>query len=274
MNSLRPLFFAALLSLLALVTVPARAQSSTTTTTSGSSPVLVYKISFTDMGDSINFRSYQGGYLVFDVGYTGSNTGTVILTQVVGGVRKYYTIANYGQMFYATKGNTVKAVFTGNKSTTAGSSTTTTTSSTSTTASATTTIFMYGVGDADKQLDLDLRNGDANVSIATEIDGYGIFTDSQEDLPFATAAGEDVGTAGAVSLHLKYDEGLSSFSEKNNTSRTAMVTKIQQDLAKQNYTNGDAATTTTGAGSNTGTGSNSGNTGGTGTGSGTGNTGR
>lgn len=273
MNSRFPRLFAAALTALALLAATTHAQTSSTTST-GSSPVLVYKIDFSTMGDSINFRSYQGGYLVFDVGYTGSNTGTVILTQVLGGVRKYYTIANYGQMFYATKGNNTKAVFSGNKSTTAGSSTTTTTSSTATTtASATTTIFMYGIGDADKKLDLELRNGEANIAIASELDGYGIFTDSQEDLPFASASGEDVGTAGAVALHLKYDEGLSTFSEKNNTTRTAMVTKIQQELAKDSYVNGDAATTTTGTGGNTGSNTGSG-TGGTGTGTGTGTSGR
>jgi hypothetical protein len=270
MNSRLPRLFAATLTAFVLLAATAHAQTSSTTTT-GSSPVLVYKIDFSTMGDSINFRSYQGGYLVFDVGYTGSNTGTVILTQVLGGVRKYYTIANYGQMFYATKGNNTKAVFSGNKSTAAGSSTTTTTSSTATsTASATTTIFMYGIGDADKKLDLELRNGEANLAIASELEGYGIFTDSQEDLPFASASGEDVGTAGTVSLHLKYDEGLSTFSEKNNTTRTAMVTKIQQELVKDGYVNGDAATTTTGTGTGTGTGS----TGGTGTGTGTGTSGR
>lgn len=248
--------------------------SSTTATSSGPSPVLVYKLTFTSMGDSINFRSYQGGYIVFDVGISGSNAGTVVLTQIVGGARKYYTIKDYGQMFFATKGKEVKAVMTGNKSTTPGTTTSGSTTSTSSAAAATTSIFMYAIGSASDQLDLDLRNGSANVTIAKSMKGYGIFCDSQEDLPFASAAGEDVGTAGAVSLTLAYDEGLSTFSEKNNSDRATMITKIQTQLANESYTNGDATTTATGSSSSSKTSSSSSSSSGTGSGSGTGTTGR
>ena len=247
MNSRFFRFLALTVVTIALGGLPAKSQTTSATTSTGSSPVLVYKLSFVNMGDSVNFRSYQGGYLIFDVGIGGYNTGTVILTQVTGGVRKYYTIKDYGQMFYATKGGATKAVLTGNKSTTPGSTTSGTTTSASTTSAATTTIFMYAIGDATSKLELDVRNGAANLAIAKELTGFGIFCDSQEDLPFANAAGEDVGTAGAVSLTLKFDEGLTTFSEENNTTRTDMVTKIQTQLADQDYTNGDATTATTGA---------------------------
>ena len=212
---------------------PANAQTT-------SSPVLVYKMEFGKAEDSINFRSYQSGYLVVDAGATGTNTASVILTQVVGGVRNFYYLADYAQMFYAKSSGSVKAVVTGTKTTKPG---TTTTGGTTTTTTATTSQFIYATGDAGEEKTIELVNGEANVSIAALLEGYGIFCDSQEDLPFATAAGENVGTAGMVTLKLRYDEGQSEAAQKQNQDRVATITAIAKDLANDGYVGGDTAST-------------------------------
>ena len=224
--------FAALATLTGWV-APAVAQTTntpSTTATAPSGPVLVYRLTFRPLGDSINFRAYQGGYYVADIANGESNSGTLILTQVLGGTRKYYTLSNYGALFYGVKGGERKAIFSGAKTTTTP---------------ALTNITFQAVGEISKTQNIELPGGDYKAAIATKLEGVGIFADSQEDLPFASAQGQDLGTAGMVNVTLTLQDGLTENSLKTNISRTAMVTQLQGQLIDQDYTTGDATSTTT-----------------------------
>lgn len=203
---------------------PATAQTSTAPV----GPVLVYRLSFRPLGGTINFRSYQGGYYVADIANSsGANSGTLILTQASGSTRKYYTLANFGPVIYAIKGNERKAIFTGTKQTTSP---------------AITNITFYALGDTTKTGDFKFINGNAKIAYATKLEGTALFVDSQEDLPFAAAPGADLGTAGSVAVTLTLQEGLTERSRVAFVSRNSMVTILQQELAEQKYTNGDAPT--------------------------------
>jgi hypothetical protein len=210
--------FAALLGWAA----PASAQTTTTT-----SPVLVYRLSFKASSDSINFHNYQGGYYVSDV--TGG-VGTMILTKVLGGTRKYYTLTNYGAIFYGLKGKERKAIMTGSKT------------NTSTVIS---NITFQAMGNATKSSDYQFANGEFQGVFATKLEGVALFADSQEDLPFAGGAGADIGTAATVSVTFTLQDGLTELSRKSNITRTAMITQLKNQLADQDYSNGDTTTLVT-----------------------------
>ena len=202
---------------------PASAQ---TTTPVG--PVLVYRLTFAPTGDSINFRSYQGGYYVADMANSGGNSGTLILTQVLGGARKYYTLATFGGFFYALDGGARKAVFSGSKTTTSP---------------ALSNITFFATGASTRQAEFKFINGDADLHFANKLQGVALFSDSLEDLPFVSAAGTaDQGTAASMNLTLTLQEGLSERSRKDSIARNAMVTLLQNQLLDQKYSNGDAAT--------------------------------
>ncbi len=209
------------LSLLLLAGFGRTASAQTTTTPTG--PVLVYKLTFRALPDNISFRPYQGGYYVADIANTSGNSGTLILTQVVGKVRKYYTFVNFGQLFNALKSGDSKAIMSGTRTTTSP---------------AYTNITFYGTGNAEKSEEYKLQNGELKLAIANELNGYALFVDSQEDMPFVMAPGQDIGTAGAMNVSLRYSQGHSEQSAKGSISRTAMVTTIQNQLKEQGYVSG------------------------------------
>lgn len=197
---------------------PAAAQTTTTT-----GPVLVYRLSFKPLGNSINFRSYQGGYYVADLANGSSNNGTLILTQVLGGVRRFYMFNNFGPIVYALKGEERKAIFTGTRQTTTP---------------AITNITFYAVGETNKNGDFKFTNGTGKFAYATKLEGYGLFVDSQEDMPFASAPGANIGTAGSVGVTLTLQEGMTERSRIGSVNRTTMVANLLLELAEQKYSPG------------------------------------
>ncbi len=206
----------------------ARVQAQTTTTTTNAAPVLVYRVQFTGVESSLNFRGFSGGYYIADVNNGASNSGTLILTQSVGSTRRYYQINNFGALFYGSNGKDTQAIVVGN-----------TTSIASTTVSATRTITFFLMGEATDKVELELVNGTINMSIAKELKGRAIFCDSQEDQPFVLAPGQAVGTAAEVSCTFKYDEGQSKYSEQRSAGRADMITKIINELKSDKYVVGN-----------------------------------
>jgi hypothetical protein len=193
-------------------------------------PVLVYRVQFNEVLSSINFRGFSGGYYIADVNNGASDSGTLILLQVVGNNRHYYSLTNFGQMFFASDGRTPKALVVGNA-----------TSVASTTVAATRTITFFLSSEAKNQIKLDLKlsNGPSNFFIPKELKGQAIFCDSQEDQPFALAPGQAVGTAAEVNVSFKYDEGQTEYSLQRNAGRADMATKLISELKKDKYTQGN-----------------------------------
>lgn len=195
-----------------LVASPARAQ------------VVVYRLSFEQSGDSINYRAYQNGYYIAPLE---GGTGSLILTLVTGGQRQYFTYASFGELFVALKGENKKMVL----------------SATATNEVSTTTF--YAIGTADKEIEVESRNATSQVKVAGKMVGYSVSADSEKDLPFA-GSGTSVGVAGVSILTAKFDERATDEAIKNSLDVAGQVTAITTELEGNGYVNGKPATNTGG----------------------------
>ena len=227
---------------LALVPVAIRAQTTTgsttaattTTTTTSTGTMAVYRLTFSPAGESINYRPYQGGYYIAPIM---GGTGSLILTLTTGGQKRFYTYANFGELFVAVKGQDRKTVL----SAAASNSVSTTT--------------FYAIGDADEKMDVESRSAESDVYVAKLLTGYSVSADSERDLPFASASASDIGVAGASFLRCTLDEGLTKDAIKQSRILSAEVTEIQTQLTEKGYVHGSATTATgggTAGGSTTG----------------------
>lgn len=200
--------------------------------------VLVYRLSFEKAGESINYSPYQGGYYIAPVN---GGTGTLVLTRSVGG-KKYFTYANFGELFVALKENVRKAVL----SATAANSVSTTT--------------FFAIGETDDKLDVATRFADETL-VATELKGWAVSADSERDLPFSSTNATDIGVAGASILTCKLDQGLTNGAIALGRSVADEVTVLTDELESQGYADGKQ--TTTGGQSTQGSGQTTGGTTGT-----------
>jgi hypothetical protein len=202
----------------------------TTSASDSTTQVYVYRLTFTNKTGNVNFRSYQGGYYVCDVFGT---KGTLVLTQVLGNVRSYYTYTNFGQVFAVTKAGERRAVMVGSLYTGPSGS-----QATSSVTSAVTNMTLYAMGEAEETKAHSFSFGEATLSYAKELKGYGIFCDSQEDLPFVLAAGTDTGSSGVVDYTMTFDEGQTETAQTANMSVTEATAKVVEQLTEQKYING------------------------------------
>lgn len=194
----------------------------------------IYRLQFDQAGETINYRPYQGGYYVAPVN---GGTGSLILTLTTGGVKSYYTYANFGELFVAVKGNDRKSVI----SATAANTVSTTT--------------FFAIGTADEKLQLTTRSSSGDIFVATSLTGYAVSADSERDLPYYSGSAKDIGVAGVSYMRATLDEGLTVSAIDNNTALAAEITALQTQLTSQGYKNGSSTTTTTGTGTTaTGTG--------------------
>lgn len=221
---------------LAIAPVAVRAQSTTgsttatSTTTTSTGSMAVYKLTFATAGESINYRPYQGGYYIAPIM---GGTGSLILTLTTGGQKRFYTYANFGELFVAVKGQDRKTVLSAAASNTVSTTT------------------FYAIGDADEKMDVESRSADSDVYVAKLLTGYSVSADSERDLPFASSSATDIGVAGASFLRCTLDEGLTKDAIKNSRSLSSQVTEIQTQLTEKGYVNGSATTTTGGTGGGT-----------------------
>lgn len=214
------------------------AVTSSSTTTSGdlltSSALVVYKLTFDVSGETINYRPYQGGYYIAPIE---GGTGSLILTLTTGGVKTFYTYANFGELFVAVKGDKRKVVL----SATAANTVSTTT--------------FFAIGTADERRHLETRSSDGDVFTAEVLKGYAVSADSEQDLPYGSSSANDIGVAGVSYLTAKLDDGLTEDAINNNRTLSVEVTEIQTMLMDDGYTNGSSSTSTSSSGtSTTGTG--------------------
>lgn len=210
------------------------AVTSSSTTASGdlltSSALVVYKLTFEVSGETINYRPYQGGYYVAPIE---GGTGSLILTLTTGGVKTFYTYANFGELFVAVKGSKRKVVL----SATAANTVSTTT--------------FFAIGTADQRRHLETRSSDGDVFSAEVLRGYAVSADSEQDLPYGSSSANDIGVAGVSYLTARLDDGLTEDSINNNRTLSAAVTEIQAVLTEDGYTNGSSTTNASGAGAPT-----------------------
>ena len=191
-----------------------------TTSSTDTGPIGVWRLTFQQTGDSINYRPYQGGFYVAPVE---GGAGTLILTLVTGNLKQYFTYTAFGDVFVAVKGQTRKMVLS------------------ATAASSVSTTCFYAIGTADTDIPTDSRNVIGKVLIASKMTGYAVSADSEQDLPFSGSSG-NVGVAGASILTVKLDETLTHSANKDNSSVADEITALQAILAKAGYTDGKSAT--------------------------------
>lgn len=219
----------ALCALLLLLLAPHATAQTTTTSTTSSGPVAVFRLTFEETGDSINYRPYQNGYYIAPIE---GGTGSLILTLVTGNQRQYFTYEAFGEVFVAVQGKEKRMVL---------SATATNTVST--------TVF-YAIGKTEKELRVESRNAVSDVKVAEKMTGYAVSADSEKDLPF-NGSGTSVGVAGASSLTARLDETLTEVAIRDNLDVSGELDAIIAILEGAGYVNGSPTTNNTGA--NTGT---------------------
>jgi hypothetical protein len=219
------LLVVSLASLASAQTTTTGTTTTTTTTSTGSNTMAVYKLSFSPAGESINYRPYQGGYYIAPI--TGG-TGSLILTLTTGGVKRFYTYANFGELFVAVKADDRKSVL----SAAASNSVSTTT--------------FYAIGEANDQMEVESRSAESDVYVAKLLTGYSVSADSERDLPFASSSATDIGVAGASFLRCTLDENMTQDAIKQQRTLAQQVTEVQTQLTEKGFTNGSSTTTTTG----------------------------
>ena len=221
-----------LFALATLVGSSLRAQTTTTpvsptasaTSNITSSALAVYKLTFEVAGETINYRPYQGGYYIAPIQ---GGTGSLILTLTTGGVKNFYTYANFGELFVAVKGENRKVVL----SATAANTVSTTT--------------FFAIGTANDRKKLETRSFDGDVFVASLLKGYAVSADSEKDLPYGSSSANDIGVAGVSYLRATLDDGLTDDAINNNRSLAAEVTAVQTQLTTDGYTSGSSTTATT-----------------------------
>lgn len=185
-------------------------------------PIAVWRLTFQQTGDSINYRPYGGGFYVAPVQ---GGPGSLILTLTTGGQKRYFTYASFGAVFVALKGSTKKMVLS------------------ATAASDVSTTVFYAIGSADKEIDFDTRNSEGSALIASKMTGYAVSADSEQDLPYAGSS-NNIGVAGASNLTVKIDESLTHTANNRGNAVNDTVTDLQNILAKAGYIDGRNTTAT------------------------------
>lgn len=214
---------------LVLLQLASTASAQTTTTTTSSGPVAVFRLTFEETGDSINYRPYQGGYYIAPIE---GGTGSLVLTLVTGNQRQYFTYEAFGEVFVAVQGKDKRMVL---------SATATNTVST--------TVF-YAIGKTEKELRVESRNAVSDVKVAEKMTGYAVSADSEKDLPF-NGSGTSVGVAGASILTARLDETLTEVAIRDSVDVSGELDAIVAILEGAGYVNGSPTTNNTGG--NTGT---------------------
>lgn len=153
-----------------------------------------------------------------------------------GGVKQYFTYANFGELFVAVNGGDRKTVL----SATAANTVSTTT--------------FYAIGTANEQISIESRAAESQVYVAKKLDGYSVSADSERDLPFSSAGSSDVGVAGASFLIASFDEGRTTSANRESRTLEDEITEIQTFLSSKGYTNGLPTTGGGGGGTGGGTG--------------------
>jgi hypothetical protein len=191
------------------------------TTATSSGPVAVYRLSFEETGDSVNYRPYQNGFYVAPIN---GGSGSLILTLISGNLKQYFAYEAFGELFVAVDGKEKKMVLS------------------ATAANDVSTTVFYAIGKTEKQIEVESRNAESKVKVAEKMTGFAVSADSEKDLPFA-GAGTSVGVAGVSILTAKLDESLTNAAIRDNVSVATEVDEIVEMLETSGYVNGRPTTT-------------------------------
>ena len=211
-------------------TTTSEASSTTTTTPAVTTTVVtgsvaVFRLTFEQTGDSINYRPYQGGYYIAPLE---GGSGSLILTLSTGTQKQYFSYEAFGELFVAVKGREKRMVL-----------------SATATNDVSTTVF-YAIGDTDREIEVEGRNAVSKVKVAEKMTGYAVSADSEQDLPFngVTTSNSSIGVAGVSILTARLDETLTNVAIRDDLDVAAEVDTIIAILEGAGYVNGNQQTTT------------------------------
>lgn len=178
--------------------------------------VVVYRLKFDPVGESINYRPYQMGYYVAPME---GGAGSLVLTQTTGNQRQYFAYESFGELFVAVKGETKKMVLS------------------ATAANDVSTTVFYALGTANTNFDVESRNVVGKVKVAGKMTGYAISADSEQDLPFY-GTGISAGVAGMSELTAQIDQALTNKAVQQNLEVSAALDAVVDMLVASGHTNG------------------------------------
>ena len=192
----------------------------TSTSTIGPGDMLVYELSFRDLGESINWKNFEGGYYVSYAlptsSGTANSTGTILL-KVRDSFGGFYTKhTNFGGLFVAKSRSERQGVMYA-----------------SAVNSVSTTTF-FAMGEARSAMRFDAPSRNASVYFARKLTGYAFSADSGIDLPFFGQL-TDLGTGGASTMTATYDETRSKAANKARLTITSQVTLLEKELKAEGY---------------------------------------
>jgi hypothetical protein len=175
-----------------------------------SAQVVVYKLGFTQEGESINYNFYEDGWLVADA--TGGPASWV-LTFFEGPIRRYITITDFGSLFYANKGSKVKAVI----------------SAAASTGTPQTTFLAIGTPSET------VRKQNVQVKVASHLEGVTSSADDESELPFDVKEG-DKGFAGFSKMKASLQRSRTDDANSNNLSVEEAFAELITHLERRGYT--------------------------------------
>ncbi|MFK5922208.1 MAG: hypothetical protein QM496_08510 [Verrucomicrobiota bacterium] len=177
---------------------------------SGSAQVVVYKIDFEQEGSSINYNFYEDGWVVADA--TGG-PASWILTFFEGPLRRYITITDFGSLFYANKGNSVKAVLSASAS------------------NGTPQTTFLAIGTPSQTV----RKQNIKVEVANQLEGVTSSADDESELPFDVKEG-DKGFAGFSKMKASLQRSRTDDANSNNLSVEETFAELILSLERRGYT--------------------------------------
>ncbi len=215
------------LAAITLATTFVQGQTATTAAaTTTNPPIAVYSLGFDETGDSVNFKPFDAGYYIAPVQ---GGTGTLILTVTKGG-KKYFTYANFGEIFVSTQGSkTEKMVL----------------SAVSSNAVASTSFYAIGTSNFDLPVVVSTTQPESRMQVAKVMRGYCLTADSESDVNFRGVTGASVGVAGSSIMTARLDENSTQVVISKNDTLAQAVTYVTTLLQQTGFANGTVATTTT-----------------------------
>ena len=175
-----------------------------------SAQVVVYKLEFEQEGSSINYNFYEDGWVVADA--TGGPASWV-LTFYEGPLRRYITITDFGSLFYASKGKTVKAVI--SAAAAAGTPQTT----------------FLAIGSPSETV----RKQNIKVEVANTLEGVTSSADDESELPFDVKEG-DKGFAGFSKMKANFQRSRTDSANSDNLTVEETFDELIKSLERRGYT--------------------------------------
>lgn len=181
--------------------------------TDSSGDLVVYRLGFKTIGDSVNYRPFTGGYFV---GAAVNGAGTLILELEHQGSKYYREYPTFGSLFVAKSRGDRKGVMSAMDANSVSSTT------------------FFATGDANQSIKVDAPSVNGSINFARKLTGYAFSADSETDLAFF-GDGSDIGVAGVSRLTATYLEDTSKLAKKNARTLKTEVQQLEKELVDKGF---------------------------------------